>query len=69
MLWLRMLLVVRVLLLVILVAAVSAILTCQLIAATSQEASVTVMSAAINMETAVLISIIFNAVSVSDEPI
>ena len=52
------------LLLVTLVAAVSAVLTCQ-IAATSQEASVTVMSAAIDMETAVVISMIFNAQIVS----
>ena len=63
--WLRMLHIV--LLLVILVAAVSAVQ----LTATSQEACVTVMKAAINLETAVVISMIFNAqiVSVSDEPI
>ena len=59
--WLHML---HVLLLVTLVAAVSVV---HLIA-TSQEACVIVMKAAMNMETAVVISMIFNAqiVSVSD---
>ena len=56
-------------LLVILMAAVSTILHSRM-PAMFQEDSATVMSAAINMETAVLISMIFNAqvVSVSDEP-
>ena len=58
MLWL--LQVVHVLLLVTLVAAVSAVLSCRM-AAMSQEASATVMSAAISLETAVVISLIFNA--------
>ena len=48
------------LLLVTLVAAVSAVLSCRM-AAMSQEASATVMSAAISLETAVVISMIFNA--------
>ena len=65
MLWLSMLHIV--LLLVTLVAAVSVVR----MAAMSQKASVTVMKAAINMETAVVISMIFNAqiVSVSNEPV